>query len=134
MNSFSPGSKKRVRRRLKCTSSPFLRKTLRLDRVKMQSQLLKEIIDFLNSNGNTVVPDKKKQKKELRYQLPNPKTLWRKFSSVINCSYAQFTRYVPPNIIKPVQKTGAHVCVCCSLTRNLSWRVLRGSFPKYKSL
>ena len=37
LNSFLPGSKKLALRRLKWTSTPLLRKTLRLEQVKMSS-------------------------------------------------------------------------------------------------
>ena len=55
MNSFSPGSKKRVRRRLKCTSGPLLRKTLRLDQAIVLSLEgeAQDAIRELNTNDIT---------------------------------------------------------------------------------
>ena len=71
LQSFSLGSTKWAKQKLKCTSTPLLRKTLGLDKISMASgkptELSKQLIDFLENNQNSaVVPDETKSKKGLR--------------------------------------------------------------------
>ena len=93
---------------------------MRLDKIKVdarrKSSLETEIENFLLDDENTiVVPDIKKSKKGLRYRLLSLSNLYVKFlgEKDTDCSYSQFTRYVPDHIIKPKPEDWG-TCLCSS--------------------
>ena len=106
----SPASKKRAKHRIKLTTPPMgkVKRAIRLDKLTPPSMpgrknnLQEKIEKFIFQDENSIcVPDKKKN--NMRYRLATLEMLWEKFLSEEkeDCSYAQFTRYVPHNVIKP---------------------------------
>ena len=68
---------------------------------------------------------KERQKKPL-----SSLKIWGKFSSVIKCSYAQFSRYVPANIIKHhPEDWGTCLCMLC-LNPELKLESVKREFPQ----
>ena len=125
LDCVSPSAKKRAIRRIKLsnTSTPIVKNSLRLDRVNVKqngrpSNLKNKIITFLHADENSMeVPDVKKHKKGLRYRLLSLKELHLKFLADVEeseCSYAQFCRCVPKEIIKPKPEDwGTCLCMTC---------------------
>ena len=124
LKSVSPASKKRALQRLKLdhTNPSSLKTELRLDKIEInsigrKSNLRRKIENFLLRDENSVVcPDIKKAKKGLRYHLLSLTDLHEKFITDEDeeCSFSQFTRYVPKNIIKPKPEDwGTCLCATC---------------------
>ena len=122
LNSVSPSAKKRAKKRLSLSGpSNTLKQKLRLDRVKWgeerSSELENLVVEFLYRDDNSIVtPDKKHAKKGIRYRCESLKELHAKFlvDHDTECSYAQFTRYVPNYILKPKPEDwGTCLCMVC---------------------
>lgn len=123
IGSISPSSKKRARRRLKLDprKKNSVNSKLRLDKVSIgtgrKSILQTKVEAFLLNDENTViVPDIKKSKKGIRYRLLSLSDLHQKFlgDEDIECSYSQFSRCVPDNIVKPrPEDWGTCLCIFC---------------------
>ena len=82
--------------------------------------------------NSVVVPDEKKSKKGFRYRLSSLKLLWEKFTADENveCSYSQFTRHTPQNVIKPKPEDwGTCLCMIC-LNPELKIDSLRKVLPE----
>ena len=99
-----------------------IRKKLRLDRVVTvkrgrKPDLKMKVEEFVNSDLNSVVVhDEKNVKKGLRYRLSSLKVLYEKFlaDSTVDCSYSQFTRLIPTNVVKPkAEDWGTCMCMPC---------------------
>ena len=77
------------------------------------------------------VPDMKKD--GMRYRLATLEILWEKFlaeEGADYCSYAQFTRYTPTNIIKPKPEDwGTCLCMIC-LNPELKFSALKKTMPE----
>ena len=124
LGSVSPASKKRALQRLKLdpTNPSSVKRNLRLDKINIKSieqksDLRTKVENFLLRDENSVLcPDIKKGKKGLRYRLLSLSDLHEKFlaDEDENCSFAQFTRYVPKNITKPKPEDwGTCLCIKC---------------------
>ena len=134
---ISPASKKRAKRKILLSEAGArVKRTLRLDKVMLpspgrKSELQTKIEEFiLRDENSVVVPDKKK--KHFRYRLASLEILWEKFMAEerVDCSYAQFTRYIPSNIIKPKPEDwGTCLCMIC-LNPELKLSCLKKAMPE----
>ena len=69
---------------------------------------------MLRDENSVVVPDKKK--KGFQYRLATLELLWENFlaQEVADCSYAQFTRWIPDKVVKPKPEYwGTSLCMTC---------------------
>ena len=67
-------------------------------------------------DNSVVAPDVRKAKKGIRYHLSMLQELHERFivDQSVECSYSQFTRHVPENIIKPKPEYwGTCLCMVC---------------------
>jgi len=109
MSALSPSAKRRTTKRLSLSKAPReLVRRYHLDRqhlnVKEGTDLKQQIQKYLQRDDVSIVtPDIKKAKKGIRYRLASLQELHQRFQvdGSIECSYAQFTRYVPEHIVKP---------------------------------
>ena len=137
LDSVSPSARKRAKKRL-LLSDPAnnIRQKLRLDRIEWgqerSSALENLVIEFLCRDDNSIVtPDKKHAKKGIRYRCESLKELHAKFLADhdYECSYAQFTRYVPDYIVKPKPEDwGTCLCMVC-LNPELKLEAARRNIP-----
>ena len=122
---------------MKLSGKSPVNEVLRLDRVRVsgsgrKSVLGKKVAEFLYQDLNSlVVPDKKKESKSLRYRLSSLKVLHEKLLAEedLECSYSQFNRLVPHNVIKPKPEDwGTCLCLTC-LNPELKISSLRKVMP-----
>ena len=102
------------------------------------SDLKEKIENFLLVDGNWIeVPDIKKHKKGLRYRLLFLKELHQKFLTDVQefeCSYTQFCRNVPKEIIKPKpEDCRAYLCIPC-LNPELKLEVIKRTLGDTQNL
>ena len=117
-----PAAKRRATKRLSLSnSSRSVVRKFHLDRknlgLKSTSNLQKKVEKyFLRDDVSVVVPDIKKAKKGIRYRLASLQELHQRFQvdESVECSYVQFTRYVPEHVIKPKPEDwGTCLCMTC---------------------
>ena len=123
MKSVSPDAKKRAKYRLKLDppASDSVKRDLRLDRISIPSEkkcyTKLKVEEFMLQDVNSiVVPDIKASKKNLRYMLMSRRDLHQKYLVDMDhsCSYEQFCRYIPDNVIKPKPEDwGTCLCKTC---------------------
>ena len=111
LKKLSPAPKQRALQRLKLKGNvaSTVRTALWLDRVGERNNgrkgdMKKMVENFILSDINSsVVTDEKKFKKGLRYRLSSLKVLHAKLlaDENVDVSYAQFTRLIPSNVVKP---------------------------------
>ena len=127
----SPLSRKKVYRRLSQQPEfPAVKKQLRKEgrRINLRDSLEERneesvtrqelshaVVNFMNEEGNSSeCPDK--DKTHLRYRLDFLSVLHQKFVAESNheCSFAQFCRLIPENIVKPKPTDwGTNLCMTC---------------------
>ena len=120
MKIVSPDAKKRAKYRLKLDppAADSVKRDLRLDRVSIPSEKKSytqlKVEEFMLQDVNSiVVPDIKASNKNLRYMLMSRRDLHQKYLVDMDhsCSYEQFCRYIPNNIIKPKSEDWG-TCLC----------------------
>ena len=131
LDAVSPHSRKKVYRSLSQHSNfPALKKQLRKEgkRINLRDSLEEQdeesvarkelshvVKNFMNEEGNSSeCPDK--DKTHLRYRLDFLSVLHQKFlaESGRDCSFTQFCRLIPENIIKPKPTDwGTNLCMTC---------------------
>ena len=136
LSSVSPSAKLRAKKRLSLSNpSQALKRKFHFDRLNFQEKdvPLKSLVEkFMFSDENSVVtPDTKKAKKGIRYRLASIEDLHQKFLVDMNvdCSYAQFARYVPDCIKKPKPEDwGTCLCMVC-LNPELKLEAIKKAIP-----
>ena len=123
MTALSPAAKQRTTNRMAVTKSPQdIVRQFHLDRKKIglkpKNNLQQQVQEYLHSDVVSIVtPDLKKAKKGIQYRLASLQELHQRFQvdeSAAECSYSQFTHYVPENILNPKPEDwGTCLCMTC---------------------